>query len=120
MVARGLLFAAGLPGFGAENVLAALLAHRPDFAGTLLPRLVNELATLPEPVVLVLDDCHVISEPDCHDQIAFLLLHLPPAVQLVLITRADPPLPLARLRAAGELVEVRAGDLRSRPRRRPS
>jgi len=103
------------PGISAENVLAALPGHRPDFAGTLLPRLVNELATLPEPVVLVLDDYHVISEPDCHDQIALLLRHLPPAVQLVLVTRTDPPLPLARLRAAGELVEVRAGELRFTP-----
>ena len=103
------------PGFGAVNVLAALREHRPDFAGTLLPLLVNELATLPEPVVLVLDDCHVITEHACHDQLAFLLLHLPPAVQLVLITRADPPLPLARLRASGEMVEVRARELRFTP-----
>ena len=53
------------------------------------------------PVVLVLDDYHVIKERSCHDQIAFLLSHLPPTAQITLITRADPALPLARLRAAG-------------------
>jgi LuxR family transcriptional regulator, maltose regulon positive regulatory protein len=100
------------PGFSAAIVLAALRDQPLDFAGAVLPLLVNELADLPEPVVLVLDDYHVISERDCHDQLAALLLHLPPAVQLVLVTRAEPPLPLARLRAAGELAEVRAVDLR--------
>jgi LuxR family transcriptional regulator, maltose regulon positive regulatory protein len=99
-------------GFSAAIVLAALRDQQLDFAGAVLPLLVNELADLPEPVVLVLDDYHVISERDCHDQLAALLLHLPPAVQLVLVTRAEPPLPLARLRAAGELAEVRAVDLR--------
>ncbi len=57
----------------------------------------------------MLDDYHMVRERGCHDQVAFLLLHLPPAVQLVMITRTDPPLPLARLRAAGEL---RARELR--------
>ncbi len=74
--------------------------------------MVNELAQLQEPVVLVLDDYHVIRDRSCHDQVAFLLSHLPPHVQLVLITRADPPLPLARLRAAGQLAEIRAQELR--------
>jgi LuxR family transcriptional regulator, maltose regulon positive regulatory protein len=100
------------PGFSAASVLAVLRDQQLDFAGALLPLLVNQLADLPEPVVLVLDDYHVISQRDCHDQLAALLLHLPPAIQLVLITRAEPPLPLARLRAAGELAEVRAADLR--------
>jgi LuxR family maltose regulon positive regulatory protein len=77
-----------------------------------LPLLVNELAALGAPVVVVLDDYHVISERSCHDQVAFLLAHLPPAVQLVLVTRSDPPLPLGRLRAAGEMAEVRAAKLR--------
>src|ERR1039457_4786947 len=95
------------PGFGGEDVLRAVRVQGPDIAGTVLPMLVNELAALPAPVVLVLDDYHVIKERNCHDQIAFLLLHLPPTAQLVLITRADPPLPLARLRAAGQMVEFR-------------
>ena len=103
------------PQFSADNVLALVRGQPADFAETLLPLLINELAKLTEPVVLVLDDYHVISEPDCHDQLAFLLLHLPPTVQLVLLTRADPPLPLGRVRAAGELAEVGAHELRFAP-----
>lgn len=100
------------PGFDSEKILQALRGQAPDFEDTVLPTLVNELAALTEPVVLVLDDYHAIKEPRCHRQVAFLLLHLPPAVQIVIITRADPPLPLARLRAAGDMLEVRAPELR--------
>jgi LuxR family maltose regulon positive regulatory protein len=82
-----------------------------DLARTLLPLLVNELAAVEAPVVLVLDDYHLIKERTCHQQFEFLLLHLPPRVQLVVITRADPPLPLARLRASGDLTEIRARQL---------
>jgi LuxR family maltose regulon positive regulatory protein len=103
------------PGFDADAVLSALRTRTPDFAGQLVPLLVNELVALPEPVVLVLDDYQVIKERSCHDHFAFLLLHLPPTVQVALITRSDPPLPLARLRAAGEIAEVRAHDLRFAP-----
>ena len=103
------------PEFGGEDILRALRLQVPDIDGTALPMLVNELAALPEPVALVLDDGHVIKERSCHDQIAFLLFHLPPAAQLVIITRADPPLPLARLRAAGQMVEFRAQELRFAP-----
>jgi LuxR family transcriptional regulator, maltose regulon positive regulatory protein len=103
------------PEFSADDVLAVVRGQPPDIAGTLLPLLINELAKLTEPVVLVLDGYHVISEPDCHDQLAFLLLHLPLTVRLVLLTRADPPLPLARVRAAGELAEVGAHELRFAP-----
>ncbi len=100
------------PELDGEEILRALRAQVPDIAGAVLPILVNELAALPAPLVVVLDDYHVISERSCHDQIAFLLLHLPASAEIVLITRADPPLPLARLRAAGELLEVRARELR--------
>ncbi len=103
------------PEFYADDILGALRAQAPDLAATMLPLLLNELARLREPVVLVLDDYHVIRERGCHDQIEFLLSHLPPAVQLVLITRADPPLLLARLRASGELAEIRARELRFGP-----
>ena len=103
------------PKLDADDILGALLVQAPDIAGALLPLLVNELARLREPVVLVLDGYDVIRERDCHDQVAFLLPHLPPAVQLVLTTRADPPLPLARLRAAGELAEIRARELHFGP-----
>ena len=60
----------------------------------------------------MLDDYQAITEPSCHEQIAFLLLHLPPSVQIVLITRTDPPVPLAGLRAAGDLAEFRGPQLR--------
>ena len=100
------------PAFGSDEVLRALRAQAPDFAGVILPLIVNQLAALPEPVVLVLDDYHVIEEGACHDQVALLLAHLPPSAQLVIITRTDPPLALARMRAAGEMTEVRATDLR--------
>jgi LuxR family maltose regulon positive regulatory protein len=75
---------------------------------------INELTPLPEKggVVLVLDDYHVIEAPPVHDSVTFLLDRLPPGLRLVLSSRADPPLPLARLRARGQLAELRADDLR--------
>jgi LuxR family transcriptional regulator, maltose regulon positive regulatory protein len=100
------------PEIGSADILREFRARTPDVAETVLPALANELAALTAPVVLVLDDYHVIKERRCHDQIAFLLFHLPPASRVVLITRADPPLRLARLRAAGEMVEIRARELR--------
>ncbi|MBW4653353.1 MAG: helix-turn-helix transcriptional regulator [Kaiparowitsia implicata GSE-PSE-MK54-09C] len=74
--------------------------------------IVNTLAGLPQSLELVFDDYHVIDQPAVHAGVAALLEHLPPNVHIVMTTRADPPLPLARLRAQGELVEVRAADLR--------
>lgn len=102
-------------GFAGSDLSGALRAQVPDITGTVIPDLVNELAALQVPVVLALDDYHVIKERACHEQVGFLLRHLPPSAQLVLITRADPPLPLGRLRAAGEMVEIRAGELRFTP-----
>src|SRR5215471_54721 len=103
------------PEIDGEAILAELRAQAPEFPESVLPMLANELAAISAPVVLVLDDYHVIKDRSCHEQIAFLLLHLPPTAQLVIITRADPPLPLARLRAAGEMTEVRARELRFTP-----
>jgi LuxR family transcriptional regulator, maltose regulon positive regulatory protein len=100
------------PEFSGEAILAELRVQTPDLTGTVLPLLANELAALPAPVVLVLDDYHVIKNRGCHDQVAFLIAHLPPSAQVVLVTRADPPLPLARMRASGEMVEIRARELR--------
>ena len=77
-----------------------------------LTTLINDLSAIDGDVVLVLDDYHLIESRDIHDAMAFLLDHLPPQLHLVIASRADPPLPLARLRARGELVEVRAADLR--------
>ena len=100
------------PAFDSEKLLPMLRGQAPDLAQTMLPMLVNEMASLPEQVVLVLDDYHLIKKRACHEQIAFLLGHLPPSGQVVIITRADPPLPLARMRAAGEMMEIRARELR--------
>ncbi len=74
--------------------------------------LLNQLATLPVPCVLVLDDYHLIHDDAVHAAVTFLLDHLPPTLHLVIATRADPPLPVARLRARGQLTELRSGDLR--------
>jgi LuxR family maltose regulon positive regulatory protein len=100
------------PKLDADEIMRAVRSRAPDITQTILPLLINKLAVLPEPLVLVLDDYHVIRERDCHDQVAFLVSHLPQALQLVLITRAHPPLPLARWRASREMVEVRARELR--------
>lgn len=74
--------------------------------------LLNNLLELSEPGVLVLDDYHLIETESIHEAMAFLCTQLPPALHLVLITRSDPPLPLARMRARGELNELRQKDLR--------
>ncbi len=98
------------PGVGA-SALALLQSPHPSIA-TVLTLVLNELSARPEGLDLVLDDYHCADGPAIADDVSFLLLHLPPAVHLVIGTRADPALPLGRLRARGELVEVRAADLR--------
>jgi LuxR family transcriptional regulator, maltose regulon positive regulatory protein len=98
------------PEIDGDVILTALRATQ-DVAESVLPILLNQLAAVSVPVVLVLDDYHEIKNGSCHDQIAFLLRHLPAFAQIVLITRADPPLPLGRLRAAGEMVEIRQREL---------
>ena len=82
---------------------------------TVLATLVNDLHATPNDVVLVLDDYHVIEARDVQDGMTFLLEHLPPQIHLVIASRADPALPLARLRGRGELVEIRGADLRFTP-----
>ena len=99
------------PEIDGDAILTALRAQTQDMAGSVLPILLNELAAVSAPVVLVLDDYHEIKNGICHDQVEFLLRHLPTSAQIVLITRADPPLPLGRLRAAGEMVEIRQREL---------
>jgi LuxR family transcriptional regulator, maltose regulon positive regulatory protein len=74
--------------------------------------LINQLVTEPEQVVLVLDDYQLVEAPLVHESLAWLLERLPSQLRLVLASRADPPLPLARLRAGGQLVELREADLR--------
>ena len=100
------------PGLSGAAVVSDHQAQVSGAAVTVLPALVNELMMLSDPVVLVLDDYHAVTEPSCHEQMTFFLRHLPSSVQVVLITRTDPPLPLARLRGAGEMVELRARELR--------
>lgn len=78
----------------------------------ILTTLINEIELLPEGLVLVLDDYHVIEAQLIHDGLSFLLDHLPPQMHLVIATRADPPLHLAHLRGSGELTELRSTDLR--------
>ena len=104
------------PELGGEDILRALGARTPDITGTVIPLLVNTLIGLPVQIVLVLDDYHVIKDRRCHEQVAALLRHLPPTLLIVLMTRASPPLPLARLRTLGEMTEIRARDLRFTPR----
>jgi LuxR family maltose regulon positive regulatory protein len=82
---------------------------------TVLTTLMNTVATLPDDFALVLDDYHVIESQSIHGAITFLLDHLPPQMHLVIACRSDPPLPLARLRGRGQLVELRAADLRFTP-----
>ena len=103
------------PELDAGDLLRALRTQAPDIADDVIGGLLSRLARLRAPVVLVLDDYHVIRERSCHDQLASFLFHLPPTLQLVLVTRADPRLPLARLRAIGEMVEIRMPELRFTP-----
>jgi LuxR family maltose regulon positive regulatory protein len=99
------------PGLGA-GVDDALLSAAGDLTELALPLLVNALTSVPEPLVLVLDDYHVISNADLHQSMDFLIDHLPRTVQVAVAGRSDPPLALARLRASAELLEVRIEDLR--------
>jgi LuxR family maltose regulon positive regulatory protein len=101
------------PEIGAQ-ALSLLESPQQPIQGV-LATLLNELNAVPTSIVLVLDDYHVIDAQDIQDGMAFLLDHLPPRMHVVLATRADPGLPLARLRGRGELVEVRAADLRFTP-----
>jgi LuxR family transcriptional regulator, maltose regulon positive regulatory protein len=109
------------------HVIAALQTTNPDI-GTeasammdtdrgfvmedIMVSLINDLDTIAEPTVIALDDYHAIQAPDVHQAVSFLLDNLPGQVTLAITTRADPPLPLSRLRARGQLVELRAADLR--------
>jgi len=95
-----------------ESALALLDAPQPPPIETVLTTLLNDLGAVADEIVLVLDDYHVIDARDVQDGMAFLLDHLPPWLHVVIASRADPPLPLARMRARGELAEIRAAELR--------
>ncbi len=93
----------------------ALQTPQPPPISALMPLLLNDLAFHPQPFVLVLDDYHTLDAKPIDEALTLLVEHLPPQLHLVIITREDPPLPLARLRARGQLSELRAADLRFTP-----
>lgn len=97
-----------------ETRAVELLAMGADPLRVVLPTLLNDLDTLATEVVLVLDDYHVVTSRPVHEQMSFVISRLPPNLRLVLATRSDPMLPLGRLRASGDLAEVRTDDLRFR------
>ncbi|MBX3057542.1 MAG: hypothetical protein KF770_13830 [Anaerolineae bacterium] len=103
-----------VPTIGAQT-LALLHSPQPPPLSLALTFLINDLAALPDPLFLVLDDYHFVSNQSIHQSMAHLLDHLPAPVHLVITGRADPPLPLSRLRVRGQLTEIREKDLRFTP-----
>lgn len=99
------------PELGLHVVTALHSTHPPDFE-VLVARLIQEIASIREPFVLILDDYHTIQEVTIHEGIGALMKHQPTGMHLVILTREDPPLPLARMRVRGEMEEIRAKDLR--------
>ena len=97
------------------GALAALQSPQPPPTEALLIPLLNEITSLQEDASLVLDDYHLVESQAVDQLLSFLLDHLPPHLHLVIATREDPDLPLARLRARGQLTELRAADLRFTP-----
>src|SRR3989449_5621898 len=95
-----------------EGVLGMLQSSQPPPTEAILTALLNEITTLPDHFVLVLDDYHVIDAKPVDFALTYLVEHLPPQMHLVIATREDPQLPLARLRARSHLTELRAADLR--------
>jgi LuxR family maltose regulon positive regulatory protein len=98
-----------------ERVMDALQASQPLPIEAFLTELLNEIITIPGNFVLVLDDYHLVDSRLIDSALTFLLEHLPPQMHLIITTREDPQLPLARLRARGQLTELRASDLRFTP-----
>jgi len=98
-----------------DGVLAVLQSPQPPSTESILTALLNEITTIPDNFILVLDDYHLIDSKPVDYALTFLLAHLPPHMHLVIATREDPHLPLTRLRARGQLTELRATDLRFTP-----
>jgi LuxR family maltose regulon positive regulatory protein len=98
-----------------EGLLAALQSPQPLQIETILTTLLNEISTIPENFLLVLDDYHSIDSHPVDQSLAFLIEHQPPQMHLLIATREDPDLPLARMRARGQCTELRAADLRFTP-----
>jgi LuxR family maltose regulon positive regulatory protein len=102
----------GLQAGAGENASALLRSPQPPPIESVLTTLVNEVSTISDDFTLVLDDYHLIESQSVHSGMSFLLDHLPPQMHLVIATRADPSLPLSRLRGRGAMIEIRADDLR--------
>jgi LuxR family transcriptional regulator, maltose regulon positive regulatory protein len=98
-----------------EGVLAILQSPQPPPNESILTALLNEIASIPDSFLVVIDDYHIIDAKAVDKTLAFLLKHMPPQMHLVIITREDPSLPLARYRARNQLTELRAADLRFTP-----
>ena len=95
----------------AHPPLSAIGSPGPSVMETLLPQLGAALSASPRPAVLVLDDVHLLQSWDCLEAVASLIDYLPPGSQFAIAGRGEPPLPFARLRAEGRVVELGAGDL---------
>ncbi len=102
------------PEIGA-GALVVLQSPQPPSAESILTTLLNEISALSDSFILVLDDYHMIDSKPVDRALTFLIEHQPPQMHLVIATREDPPLPLARLRVRGQLIELRAADLRFIP-----
>ncbi len=98
-----------------ETLLAALQSHQPPSNETIITALLNEISAIPEKFLLILDDYHSIDSQLVDQSLNFIIEHQPPQMHLVIATREDPSLPLARLRVRGQLTELRAADLRFTP-----
>jgi LuxR family transcriptional regulator, maltose regulon positive regulatory protein len=97
------------------GVLGVLQSPQPPPIESIMTALLNEIITIPDNFIIVLDDYHVIDAKAVDNAITFLLEHLPPQMHLIIATREDPNLPLARLRAQNQLTELRVTDLRFTP-----
>ncbi|WP_239615364.1 LuxR C-terminal-related transcriptional regulator [Cohnella mopanensis] len=95
-----------------EGVFGMLQSPNLPPAEAILTVLINEIASIPAPFIQVLDDYHVISAKPVHDALLYLFEYLPPNMHLVIATREDPHLPLAKLRVRNQLTELRAADLK--------
>ena len=98
-----------------EDVHSMFISPREESSRALATAVINGLEAVDDRLTLILDDYHVIDSPPIHDGLEFFLNNLPPGINLVIATRSDPPLPLARLRAGGRLTELRGKDLRFKP-----
>lgn len=98
-----------------ERLLAALQSREPPKLEAILTDLINEITSIPDHFIIVLDDYHSVESKQVDQAVDFLIEHLPPQMHLLIASREDPSLPLARLRARGQLTELRAADLRFSP-----